>query len=237
MLKFLALPAMLSVGLLTSVAGFAQSNHSVSATQDPALVALEVENFLHNQASSYPGSTTITVETPRIEQQPACDHLEASLPSGQRLRSRMTVEVRCMAPQTWKSYAQANISIQGFYYVTNRNIQRGDALSLSDLTGREGDLLRLPNNVVSDPSQAIGYIATQRIPAGGTVKANALRDPDSIQRGQSVRTVARGVGFVANGQGQALQSGSPGNQIQVKSSSGHILSGTVINANTVQVNM
>jgi flagella basal body P-ring formation protein FlgA len=205
--------------------------------QDPSLVAAEVEDFLSNQANSYPGSSHIIVETPRINQQPACSQLQAFLPSGQRLRSRMTVEVRCLAPQAWTSHVQANLSIQGFYYVANRNIQPGDALTLTDLTGREGDLLRLPRGVIFDPSQAIGYIAKQRIPAGGTVKYSALRDPDSIQRGQAVRTEARGVGFVANGEGTALQNGGPGAQIQVKSSSGQIVSGTVLNANTVQVIM
>lgn len=237
MLKFFATPALLAAGLLTSAACLAQGNAAVYTVQDPALVAAEVEDFLLNQASSYPGSATVTVDTPRIERQPACDHLETSLPSGQRLRSRMTVEVRCMAPQAWKSYVQANLSIQGFYYVANRNLRPGDTLSLSDLTGREGDLLRLPNGVVFDPSQAIGYITTRNIRAGGTIKANALRDPGSIQRGQTVRTVVRGVGFVANGEGQAMENGSPGTQIQVKSSSGQILSGTVINSNTVQINM
>src|SRR5690606_19619 len=137
----------------------------------------------------------------------------------------------------WTSHVQANLSIQGFYYVANRNIQPGDALTLTDLTGREGDLLRLPRGVIFDPSQAIGYIAKQRIPAGGTVKYSALRDPDSIQRGQAVRTEARGVDFVANGEGTALQNGGPGAQIQVKSSSGQIVSGTVLNASTVQVIM
>nr|WP_254045803.1 flagella basal body P-ring formation protein FlgA [Paenalcaligenes hominis] len=52
-----------------------------------------------------------------------------------------------------------------------------------------------------------------------------------------VRTLARGAGFVATGEGQALQSGSPGNQIQVRVSSGQIITGTVLDAQTVQVLM
>ena len=236
MSKFSALLALLAASTLACTVNAAQGN-AAAPLQDPALVAAEVEDFLVGQASSYPGSAHVTVETLRVNQQPACDQLQTFLPSGQRLRSRMSIEVRCIAPQSWTSNVQANLSIQGFYYVANRNIQPGDALTLSDLTGREGDLLRMPRGVVFDPSQAIGYIATQRIPTGGTVKSSALRDPGSIQRGQTVRTEARGVGFVANGEGTALQSDAPGTQIQVKSSSGQIVSGTVINANTVQVIM
>ncbi|SHI19241.1 flagellar basal body P-ring formation chaperone FlgA [Pollutimonas bauzanensis] len=236
MLKFSAIPTLLAAGLLAGAACAAPAGAALPA-QDPAQVADVVERFLAGQAGSYPGAAHIIVEAPRIDRQAACDQLQAFLPSGQRLRSRMTVGVRCMAPEAWTSYVQANLSIQGFYYVANHNIQAGDTLTLSDLTGREGDLLRLNGGVVFDPSQAIGYIAAQRIPAGGIVKSSALRNPDSIQRGQKVRTEARGPGFVATGEGQAMQGGAPGTQIQVKSSSGQIVSGTVLNSNTVQVMM
>lgn len=205
--------------------------------QNPMVIAAEVENFLAGQANSYPGSANITVNTPRIESQPECDQLHVYLPNGHRLRSRMTVGVRCMGPVAWTTRVQANLNIQGYYYVANHTIQPGDTLSLDDLTGREGDLLSLSRGVVFDPSQAVGYVAKYRISAGGVIKTSALRDPDSIQRGQSVRTEARGLGFVATGEGKAMESGAPGTQIQVKSSSGQIVSGTVVNSNTVMVMM
>lgn len=233
-LSFLSLLIAASVCLAPAPATGSQT---AAGTQDPAEVAAEVEAFLQGQASSYPGAAQISVETPRITNQAACDALQAFFPSGQRLRARITVGVRCMAPQSWTSYVQANLSIQGHYYVANRAIQAGDTLSLDDMSAREGDILRMAGGVVFDPSQAIGYIAAQRIPVGGPIKSSALRNPDSIQRGQTVRTEARGTGFVATGEGQALQSGAPGAQIQIRSSSGQIVSGTVLNANTVQVFM
>jgi flagella basal body P-ring formation protein FlgA len=142
-----------------------------------------------------------------------------------------------MAPEAWTSYVQASLSIQGYFYVANRNIDAGDVIDMDDMGAREGDILRMAGGVVFDPSQAVGYIASQRISAGSPIKSRALRDPNSIQRGQTVRTEARGTGFVATGEGQALQSGAPGAQIQVRSTSGQIVNGTVLNANTVQVIM
>lgn len=204
-------------------------------TQDTEQVVTVVQEFLQSAASSYPGSVIITVDASRVARQPACSQLQAYLSSGQRLRSRLSVGVRCMAPNPWNGYVQANLSIQGFYYVANRAIQPGDVISLDDLSAREGDLLKLSPGIVTDPSQLIGHLATQRINTGTPIKASATRDPDSIQRGQMVRTEARGPGFVASGEGQAMQSGSPGAQIQVKSSSGQIITGTVLNANTVLV--
>lgn len=205
--------------------------------QNPQDVADDVEQFLLNQASNYPGSASVHVQPPAIRNQAQCDHLQSFLPSGARLRSRMSVTVRCQNPQTWTLHVQAELSVDGFYYVSNRSLQVGEIISLDDLLAREGDLLRLPPNTVIDPSLAIGYITTQRINTGTTIKSTALRDPQSIQRGQSVRTVARGNGFLATGEGQALQSGAPGSQIQVRVSSGQVITGTVLDAQTVQVLM
>ena len=205
--------------------------------QNPQDIADEVEQFLLNQASNYPGAASVHVQAPAIRNQSQCDHLQAYLPSGARLRPRMSVTVRCQSPSPWTLHVQAELSIEGFYYVSNRSLQVGESISLDDLLAREGDLLRLPPNTITDPSLAIGYITTQRINAGSTIKSSALRDPQSIQRGQSVRTVARGAGFVATGEGQALQSGAPGSQIQVRVSSGQVITGTVLDAQTVQVLM
>jgi flagella basal body P-ring formation protein FlgA len=229
--KFLTLLFTLAVSLTPSTA------LADTAIQDPAYVAAEVEMFLRGQADSFPGSVHVTVDTPRITRQAACSELQPFLPSGQRLRTRMTVGVRCVAPESWTSYVQANLSVMGFYYVANRTIQVGDILSLDDVTAREGDLLRLAGGVVFDPSHLVDHTATQRIAMGAPIKSGALRGAGSIQRGQTVRTEARGQGFVVTGEGQALQGGAPGTQIQIRASSGQVLSATVINASTVRVLM
>lgn len=157
--------------------------------------------------------------------------------SNPQLRSRMSVGVRCLAPHPWTLYVQAAMTVEGQYYVAGRSINVGESLSADDLVARDGDLLRLAQGVVIDPALAIGYIAQQRIPAGTSIKSSALRDPDSIVRGQPVRTEARGLGFVATGEGVALESGAPGTIIQVRTSSGQVVSGTVINNTTVRVLM
>lgn len=209
---------------------------SQAGLQDPAALAAEVEAFLLDQAQVLPGTPAVVVTPPRISRQAACEHLETFLTNPQ-LRSRMSVGVRCLAPEAWTLHVQASLSVQGNYYVTTRNINLGEVLNFEDLTAREGDVLRLPNGVVTDPAVAVGYIAQQRITAGSTLRSSALRDPDSIVRGQAVKTEARGLGFVANGEGVALGDGSPGSTIQVRTSSGQVVTGTVINGNTVRVMM
>lgn len=205
--------------------------------QDPQTVMALVEEFMLNQAETYPGAAQVSVEPPRITNQAMCHDLEVFLAGSRLLRSRMNVGVRCLGPESWTTYVQVNLRIDGFYYVTNRTINAGDVLSLDDLVAREGDILRLSRGTVFDPSQAIGFVAKQRIPRGTPVKATALRDPNSIERGQRVKTIARGPGFVITGEGQALEDGNPGSTIQVRSGSGQVITGVVVDATTVQIPM
>lgn len=215
---------------------FPASVSAQAGVQDPSVVVSEVESFLLSQAAALPGAAEVVVTPPRITRQASCEHLDVFLPNPQ-LRSRMNVGVRCLSPQPWTLFVQASLSVNGYYYVTNRRMEPGEAVSMDDLVAREGDLLRLPRGVVTDPALAVGYIVTQRMTEGTTLRASALRDPDSIVKGQPVRTEARGVGFVATGEGVALEDGAPGAMIQVRTSSGQTVTGTVINNTTVRILM
>ncbi len=229
---------LLAGGLAALSSAHAQTDTDGQATQqDSESVAKLVTTYLEQQAASYPGSAKVSVDASRVTRYSACTDLDARLSRGQKLRSRLSVEVRCHAPEKWTARVQAEVAIEGFFYVTNHTIEPGDTLSLDDVSAREGDILRVARGVVVDPSRLIDQIATQRIPRGVPVKSSSLRSPMSIQRGQNVRTQAQGQGFSITGQGQALQAGDPGEQIRVRTPSGRIITATVINANTVQVNM
>lgn len=207
------------------------------AQSSPEALSEIAHNFLLEQAQSLPGNAQVLIDSSRLQEQAQCQQVQAFLPSGQRLRARLSVGLRCLTPNTWVTSVPASLSVQGFYYVSKRTINPGETLSLDDLIAREGDILRLPSGVLFDPSQIIDYIASQRIQAGNPIRQHALRDPHAIVRGQTVRTVARGTGFVISGEALALQTASPGQQIQVRASSGQVISATVLDASTVQVLM
>ncbi len=230
-----SLAALLTVAALLSGAPVGAT--AQTGLQDADAVTAEVEAFLLSHAQSLPGVPNVVVTPPRISRQhTACEQLDVYL-SNPQMRSRMSVGVRCLAPHPWSMYVQAAVTVDGSYYVANRTVNVGETLAPDDVVARDGDLLRLARGVVVDPALAIGYIAQQRIPAGTSIKSSALRDPDSIMRGQPVKTEARGMGFVATGEGVALESGAPGALIQVRTSSGQVVSGTVVNNTTVRVMM
>jgi flagella basal body P-ring formation protein FlgA len=214
----------------------AQATAAAPARQDPAALVAQAQALLRERAASYPGRAVITVTPPPQFDQPACTQMEASLAGPAGLQPRTSVAIRCFAPHPWTAYLQANVQIIGSYFVARRALPRGEALTREDVDTREGDLLR-NSRLIGDAGHVLGWITTRAIRAGGPIESGALRDPNAVQRGQQVRTVARGAGFVASSEGQALESGGPGATIQVRTPGGQIISGTVIDAHTVQVMM
>lgn len=229
-------PRLLAALLLALSPALSPAQTPAAARQDPAALVARAQALIQDRAASYPGRAVISVTPPPQFNQPACDRLESFLAGNGGLQPRTSVGIRCLAPHPWVTYLQASVQIMGPYFVASHAVQRGEALSRADLETREGDLLR-NRRLVSDPGRVVGWIATRNIRAGGAIESSALRDPNAIQRGQQVRTVARGSGFVATSEGQAMDSGGPGTQIQVRTSSGQIITGTVVDGHTVQVMM
>ncbi|KAA0910750.1 flagellar basal body P-ring formation chaperone FlgA [Pusillimonas sp. ANT_WB101] len=217
--------------------GTAAASTSAKQRQDSVDIENIVREFLLDFASRYKGQARIDIETPHLGNHASCDDMQPQLSGKQALRARMTVTVRCVVPAPWVVHVQASMSIEGGFYVASRTIQAGSTVNQNDLVMRVGDLLRVPGDAVLSPESAIGFIASQRIPAGTTIKSRMLRSPGSVERGQMVRTEVRGPGFVANGEGKALESGAPGTRIQVKANSGQIITGIVLDAHTVRVLM
>jgi len=213
----------------------ATAQSGVSAAElSPADFARQAREFLLSRAAGEQGTAYIDVALPATERLAPCTRSEFFLPGGQ-LRPRLSVGIRCIAPQPWVSYTQASIRIEGSYYVASRSLEPGTVLAAEDLQARDGDLLRLPPSAVSDPTPLLGQIVTHRVAAGAPIKASALRSPHAVTRGQTVRLEARGAGFVASSDGTALQGGKPGEQIQVRVASGQSVSAVVIDAHTAQV--
>ncbi|NYT79043.1 flagellar basal body P-ring formation protein FlgA [Alcaligenaceae bacterium] len=230
-------PTMLPLPSDSGQSKAAVASTSAKQRQDSVDIENIVREFLLDFASHYKGQARITIETPRLGNHASCDDMQPQLSGKQALRARMTVTVRCVAPAPWVVHVQASMSIEGGFYAASRTIQAGSTVNQNDLVMRVGDLLRVPGDAVLSPESAIGFIASQRIPAGTTIKSRMLRSPGSVERGQMVRTEVRGPGFVAYGEGKALESGAPGTRIQIKTDSGQIITGIVLDAHTVRVLM
>ncbi|MFY3136153.1 flagellar basal body P-ring formation chaperone FlgA [Achromobacter xylosoxidans] len=208
-----------------------------AAVQAPEAIARAAQAYLLEQLAGLPGEPSVAIDPPRAERLAPCDALSPFMPSGMKLRSRMTVGVRCNGPKAWTTYVQATVSVPGHYYVASRMIAPGQALTPADLAPRDGDLVALPPGVITNPQTVAGMTAAYRINAGQPVKGAALRNAQSVVRGSNVRINARGKGFVVSSEGQALDNAAPGATVQVRTASGQVVSGVVRNAGLVEIQL
>lgn len=187
----------------------------------PATAAIEA--FLAAQAGAAPGAVRIHLEPVAL---PACADPQPFLPSRMGAWGRVTVGVRCTAPQAWSRYVVARVEIEGRYVVAARGIAAGQPIADADLEERTGDLTQLPRTTVLDPARAAGMVAVHAIAAGTPLRPELLRAGLVIQPGQTVRAVAAGAGFVATVEARALAGAAAGALVQLRTADGRVLTGT-----------
>lgn len=214
---------------------FALTAAPASASQDPEVIRTVVGDYLRSRAAELPGAPEIVVALDNLQELAACESLSAFQPGRPRLRTRMSVGVRCDAPEPWTIHVTVTVKVPGTYFVAARGIAAGETLSAAHVASRQGDLLALPQGAALQADALIGAVATRRIAAGQVLRGNALRSAQSIERGRKVRLVVIRPGLVATSEGEAMATGAPGDYIQVRTASGQVVSGVVRDGHTVEI--
>ncbi len=194
--------------------------------QDLSVIKQKMEAFLLQQSAGYAGEVKVTAGSidPNLKLA-ACFSPEVFLPPGSRAWGNTNLGIQCHAPQKWKIYAQANISIKAPYLVAAHPLSQGHVVTQQDLAFAEGDLTQLPAGVFTDASQIIGQTVRSPLMAGSVFRQNMLKQALAVQQGQTVLLTTAGVGFTINAEGKALKNASLGQIVPVKVSSGQVVSG------------
>jgi len=186
-----------------------------------------IEKFLAGQTVGLHGKVQISIDTPLSGNLLPCTALEVFLPSSAPLRGRVSVGVRCLVEPRWTRYVQARIAVIGAYQAAARPIEAGHILTKADTVVLEADMSTLPSSVVTDESQLVGQMALTRIVAGSALRRDQLRGVLTIQQGQTVKVITRGIGFIVSSEGKAMSAGTAGALVQVRMQGGQLLSGTI----------
>jgi flagellar basal body P-ring formation protein FlgA len=216
------------------MAALAPAGHGAAPVRLSGSARSVIEKFLLSQTAGLPGKASISIDAPPSGELPPCDTLEPFLPSGARLRGRVSVGVRCSGSQPWTRYVQAHIAVVGTYYVAARQIEAGQALTPADTAAREGDITTLPASIIVDPTQLNGVITLNRIASGAPIRRELLRGISVVQQGQNVKVVTQGSGFVVSTEGKAMIDAAVGAVVQVKIQGGQLISGIVRPDGTVE---
>lgn len=167
-----------------------------------------------------------------------CARVEPYLPPGARLWGKTRVGLRCSeGPARWNVFLPVTVKAFGPAWVVRSDLPAGAVLSEADLMQAEVDWAEAPSPVMAQPQQWVGQVAVRALATGWTLRQNMVRPATVFQAGTQVRVVAQGVGFQITADGQALSAGVIGQLARVRMDNGRIMSGTVLDARTVGLEM
>ena len=195
--------------------------------QSHAEIRTVIATFVHEQTLNLPGQVAITVkEIDRRVSLSACPALEAFLPPGGQLLGNSTVGVRCTAEmKKWTLFVPVHIKVSANLLIANSPLQQGHVLRAEDIGNQKSELAHI--GMLTDPLQAIGKILKYSVGAGQVLKQDMLHAPYLVRQGQTVQIQVERQGLKIHADGQALSNAAEGQTIQVKTSSGQLVSGVV----------
>jgi flagella basal body P-ring formation protein FlgA len=190
--------------------------------------------FAQTQTQSLPGKVSIQIGDidPRTVLR-ACGAMEAFLPNGAQLIGKTSIGVRCNEKPGWSVFVQATIRVSATLLVASRPLTQNTVLEANDFSLQEGELGQA--GLLTSPAQAIGKTLKFGIGAGQVLRQDMLRAPFVVTQGQTTEVRVRSTGFTVRYSGQAINSGSEGQSVQVRMPSGQVISGAAVADGSVEV--
>lgn len=197
---------------------------AASAAQDHTQIINVVAAFVQQQAAALPGKVSYKIN--EIDQRitlPECARLEAFLPTGSQLIGKTAIGVRCNEANGWSIFVPVQIKVSINLLVSARQLPLGHILQKGDIVSQIMETSRISG--LTDPERAIGKVLRYGIAAGQVLREDMLRLPYSVTQGQIVQLAVQGGGFSIRSEGVALNNASEGQTVQVRTSSGRVISG------------
>ncbi|WP_295851850.1 flagellar basal body P-ring formation chaperone FlgA [uncultured Xylophilus sp.] len=167
-----------------------------------------------------------------------CTKVEPYIPVGMRLWGKTRLGLRCVEGQTrWNVFLPIQVKAFGPAWVVRGPVVAGATLSANDAMQAEVDWADEASPVLADASQWVGAVLTRSLNAGQALRQSAVRAATAFQAGAQVRIVAQGTGFAVTSDGQAVSAGVVGQPVRVRMEGGRMMTGTVLDARTVRLDI
>lgn len=203
--------------------------------QDLKVLKAQAEDFLKTEANGYPGEVKVNMGTidPNLKLA-ACPNPTVAMANGSRAWGKTSVAIGCAAPK-WTIYVQANISVVTDYYVAALPLSQGHVMTNDDMMVVRGDLTKLPAGIFTDANQVLGRTVNVSLTSGAVLRQEMLKQPSIVQQGQTVTLKTVGQGFQVSTEAKALNNAAVGQSIQVKVSSGEVITGIARSGGQVEI--
>jgi flagella basal body P-ring formation protein FlgA len=167
-----------------------------------------------------------------------CAKVEPYIPTGARLWGKSRIGLRCLdGAVRWNVFLPVTVKAFGPAWISKTNVNAGTVLTMADAMASEVDWADDASPVVAMPEQWVGQIATRSWGAGQAIRQSMLRPAQVFQAGTQIRVLAQGVGFQVTSDGQAMTPGVVGQLARVRIEGGRVMSGMVLDARTIRVEM
>ncbi|NIC40235.1 flagellar basal body P-ring formation chaperone FlgA [Aquabacterium sp. A08] len=165
-----------------------------------------------------------------------CQRVEPYLPAGTRLWGRSRIGLRCVdRPNGWNVFLPVTVRAWGPAWVVRRPVAPGTPLTAADADLTEIDWAEHPTPVLARTEDWLGQEAARALMPGQVLRQGWVRTPQVFSAGTPVRVQVRGPGFQLSASGQALTHGHVGQPARVRLPNRKVLTGTVRDADTVEV--
>ena len=213
MLKWIFAVALINTSLDVSAANVQHSHSELGV-----IAARALEERAHDK-----GLEAIQVEVSPLDGRvnlPICGEPVSVLSDGnQPVLGRVTVGIRCKAPEPWTIYLRGRVTSLASIPVLKIPVNRSELIGNDDVVIKEIQIDTDLRGVMIDPSQIVGKIATRNLIAGAPLRQKDLKAPRLIRRGQSVTIMSVAGGLKVTMKGKALGNASAGDRLWVQNQS------------------
>ena len=239
-----ALPAQAQVGQMAPTAAMAPMAQAAAA--DASGIDASTRRWLDDEvARSLPMNQTAPLRMEvsvgaldsRLRLAP-CGKVEPYVPTGMRLWGKTSLGLRCVdGPVRWNVFLPVQVKAFGPAWVARGGLVAGSTINPADLMQVEVDWAEEPSPVLADPAQFTNVVLTRSLNPGQALRQSMVRAAVAFEAGANVRIVAQGQGFSVVADGQAVSPGVVGQSARVRMEGGRMITGTVLDAHTVKVDI
>lgn len=204
--------------------------------QDLDALRLTALDYLRTRLRDSGAQIEVNGVDPRLRLWACESAIEAALAPGASLRGRTAVVLRCPAP-AWKLVLSAQVRVERSVVVAARPLARGTVLGAGDLKLAGTDATQPGSgDWLDDPRPAVGRVLQTALAVDAPVPSDALAEPLTVRRGETVELVVWRAGMRISATGVALADGRPGERLRAKNlASGRAVEGRLQGERTLVV--
>jgi flagella basal body P-ring formation protein FlgA len=145
------------------------------------------------------------------------------------------VSIRCIRGASWTATLPVTVRLYGPALVATRPIAALETVSFGALRVDEVEWTREPMGLATTAGEVDDRMSLANIAPGQPLPLRTLRARAAVGQGDTVRVLGVGGGFQISTEAIALAAAAPGENVRVRTESGHTLTGIARRGRVVEV--